>query len=72
MCALGPSNLEFYQAIAQVIGWAGEFAFDLSKPSGMDAKMVDASLLRSWHGPVDFDLRKGIEIAIKYYEESLL
>ncbi len=38
---------EYYQTVAKVIGYKGNFTFDLTKPVGMKQKLVDISILKS-------------------------
>lgn len=39
---------DYYQAVAQVIGWQGNFSHDLSKPVGMKQKLVSVALQRQF------------------------
>lgn len=45
------------QAIAKVVGYAGEFEFDLSKPDGTMRKLLDSGRLRSlgWSPELNFE-----------------
>lgn len=63
--------LEYYQAIAKVIGFEGEFTFDVSKPVGMKQKLVDTTLLESigWKAPTS--LENGIEKTYKYFLDKI-
>lgn len=47
------SVLEYYQMVAELMGYSGRFTHDLSKPEGMMAKLMDSTLAAShgW-GPV--------------------
>ena len=42
------SILEYYEAVRRVLGWEGDFTFDLSRPNGMKRKVFDVSLQTSW------------------------
>jgi GDP-L-fucose synthase len=58
---------EYYQAIADVIGFKGSFEHDLSKPVGMKQKLVDISL-QTKHGlKPKFSLIQGIEDTYQYF-----
>jgi GDP-L-fucose synthase len=52
---IGPGEdhtvLAYYQAVAAVVGWRGEFTFDRSRPVGMRRKLLDVSRQNSfgWH-----------------------
>lgn len=39
---------EYYAAVARVIGWQGSFSHDLSKPVGMQQKLVSVALQRQF------------------------
>lgn len=58
---------EYYAAAAQVIGWEGEFAHDVTKPVGMKQKLVDIGKQRAWGWKPATTLRQGIEKAYHYY-----
>jgi len=64
------SILEYYTAIAKVIGYDSDFKYDLSKPVGMKQKLVDIENLENfgWKNKVSLD--DGIKEAYKYYKES--
>lgn len=59
---------EYYQIIADIIGYKGVFENDLSKPTGMQQKLVDISLLKQfgWHHTTS--LKDGIQKTVEYYE----
>lgn len=54
------SILEYYEAARRVLGWEGEFTFDLSRPTGMKRKVVDVSLQTSWSWRPKVSLDEGI------------
>lgn len=54
------SVLEYYQTVADVVGWHGRFTFDLSKPAGMRRKLVDTSRQRAWGFEPAITLEDGI------------
>jgi GDP-L-fucose synthase len=58
---------EYYQAVADVIGYTGEFIHDLSKPVGMARKLVDIERQRSWGWTASLTLQQGIEKTYQYY-----
>jgi GDP-L-fucose synthase len=59
--------LELAQSIAKIIGWAGTFTFDTSKPDGTPRKVMDVSRLRTlgWCASIDFET--GMKEAYKWY-----
>lgn len=54
------SILEYYEAACRVIGWEGDFSFDLSRPTGMKRKVVDVSRQTSWGWQPRVTLEEGI------------
>jgi GDP-L-fucose synthase len=61
---------EYYRTIAKVIGYSGEFRHDLSKPEGMERKLVDVSKLAQfgWHAKTSLD--DGVRSTYDYYLHS--
>lgn len=62
---------EYYQAVAEVVGFNGNFEFDLSKPVGMKQKLVDVKKLQNLGWNHKTSLIDGINEAYKFYKESL-
>ena len=58
---------EYYAAVAQVIGWEGQFVHDTTKPVGMKQKLVDIDRQRAWGWMPATALHEGIEKAYHYY-----
>ena len=58
---------EYYKAVAEVIGWDGEFIHDLSKPVGMKQKLVSTKIMdeQGWHAKST--LKSGIEKTYQFY-----
>lgn len=58
---------EYYQTIADVIGYKGEFVHDFDKPVGMRQKLIDSSRINAlgWHA--NTSLRMGIEKTCQYF-----
>lgn len=61
---------EYYQAIANVIGFKGTFVHDLSKPVGMRQKLIDATRLRAFGWQHQTSLEEGIQRTLHYYNEE--
>ncbi|MBS7695938.1 MULTISPECIES: GDP-L-fucose synthase [unclassified Chelatococcus] len=62
------------EAIAEVIGYAGEFAFDTSKPDGAPRKLLDTTRLRDLGWTPRIGLRAGLADAYGHWrarEEAL-
>lgn len=64
------SIIEYYEAVAEVVGFSGSFEFDLSKPVGMQQKLVDITKLRSLGWNYKTSLLDGIDEAYKFYLET--
>ena len=58
---------EYYEAVAKVIGFNGEFFHDISKPTGMAQKLVDTSLLKKFGWSSKTTLSEGINKTYKFY-----
>ena len=61
--------IQYYEAVAEMIGWNGTFEFDLSKPSGMKQKLCDISLQEKWGWKAETSLRQGISKTYEYFLE---
>ena len=57
----------YYEAVAKVIGWDGGFVHDLTKPVGMQKKILDITNQRGWGWAPETSLIEGIEMAYKFY-----
>ncbi len=64
------SITEYYEAIAQVIGFDGNFNYDLSKPEGMRQKLVDIQNLIDFGWQHKTELIDGITEAYSFYKEE--
>ena len=58
---------DYYQAAAEVMGYAGGFEHDLGKPVGMARKLVSVELQTNWGWSARHELREGIEKTYSYY-----
>ncbi len=63
---------EYYQAAADVMGYTGAFAHDLSKPVGMARKLVSVERQLAWGWRAQNELRSGIEKTYDYYLREFL
>lgn len=59
---------EYYQTIAEVIGYTGDFVHDLSKPVGMKQKVVDIDLLNKFGWKATTSLKEGIKETLNYFK----
>lgn len=58
---------EYYQAVAEAVGYQGEFVHDLSKPTGMEKKLMDVSRARRLGWEPETSLAEGIEKTVAYF-----
>jgi len=65
------SIFDYYEAVAAVVGFDGDFEFDLSKPVGMRQKLVDISNLQSLGWSHKVDLIDGIRRSYMFFKENL-
>ncbi|MCB4810643.1 GDP-L-fucose synthase [Methylovorus menthalis] len=63
---------EYYQATAEVMGYAGEFTHNLEKPVGMTRKLVSIERQQSWGWQAKNDLLSGIEKSYQFYVNEYL
>lgn len=65
------SILDYYHAVARIIGFEGSFVHDLTKPEGMAQKLVDTQRLESWGWRATTSLESGIAQTYQFYLEGL-
>lgn len=65
------SIIDYYRAVAEVVGWKGEFAFDSSKPTGMKQKLVDTSRQEAWGWRPATSLHDGIAATYDFYLDQV-
>ena len=58
---------EYYQKIANVVGYQGEFTHDLSRPTGMQQKLVDDTKLKAFGWQSKTTLEQGIQKTYDYF-----
>lgn len=63
---------EYYQIIANEIGFKGSFVHDLSKPVGMRQKLVDNSKLKEIGWRPSHTLEQGINQTYSYYLNAVI
>ena len=63
---------EYYEAIAEVIGYEGEFVHDLSKPIGMKQKLIDDTKLQAFGWKYKTSLKEGINKIYDYYLKEVI
>ena len=58
---------EYYQAIAEVIGFTGDFTYDLSKPEGMKRKLCSIQKQSQLGWEPKHSLKEGLEKTYQFY-----
>ena len=58
---------EYYQAVARVVGWQGQFVHDTTRPVGMKRKLVDVERQQHWGWAPLTTLDDGIRKTYDYY-----
>ena len=68
-CGIGHdySINEYYRAVAKVIGWEGEFLYDLSKPVGMKQKLCSIERQSAWGWSATTSLSTAISKTYDFY-----
>lgn len=63
---------EYYEAIAEAVGFTGKFVHDLSKPIGMKQKLIDDSKLKQFGWKHQTNLQEGIKKTLDYFKTQVL
>lgn len=63
---------QYYQKIADVVGYQGKFTHDLSKPVGMKQKLVDTAKLNEFGWKYKTSLEEGIRQTVEYYKKEVM
>lgn len=63
---------EYYQVVADVVGFKGQFEHDLSKPVGMKQKLVDTTRLAEFGWKYKTSLKDGLVKTYNYYLNEVL
>jgi len=61
---------DYYGAVAEVVGFSGEFSHDLAKPAGMARKLVDISRQEAWGWRPKTALKDGISAAYEFFKAN--
>jgi len=63
---------DYYKIIAKVIGYNGKFTHDLTKPEGMQQKLMDVSKQKSLGLKLKYSLEEGIKETYEYFLKNEL
>ena len=58
---------EYYQKIADAVGYQGDFIHDLSRPTGMQQKLIDDTKLKEFGWQYKITLEQGIAMTYEYF-----
>ena len=59
--------IDYYRMISQIVGYDGDFDYDLTKPQGMRRKLLDSSVINALGWYPAFSLRHGLDLTYDYY-----
>ena len=62
---------EYYKAIAEVVGYSGEFRYDLNKPVGMRKKLLNSKIVNDLGWSSSYSLKQGLIKTYEFYKESI-
>jgi GDP-L-fucose synthase len=62
---------DYYQAVAAILGYSGQFVHDVSKPVGMARKLVSIEKQTQWGWSAQRDLQAGLCKTIEFYLQSV-
>lgn len=65
------SIIEYYKIIADVIGYKGKFNHDMTKPTGMNRKLIDDKRLNEFGWSHQTSLETGIKETYKYFLDKV-
>ncbi len=60
---------EYYRAIADAVGYEGSFSHDLTKPVGMEQKLLDISKQKKWVWEAETSLKEGIRETYQFFKD---
>lgn len=63
---------EYYETIAEAIGFTGKFVHDLSKPIGMKQKLIDDTKLKKFGWQHQTSIQEGIKKTLEYFKTEVL
>lgn len=58
---------QYYEVVADVLGYTGSFTHDLTKPVGMARKLMNIERQQEWGWTAKNTLREGIALTYEYY-----
>lgn len=65
------SILDYYKAVADIVGYTGTFVHDLTKPEGMAQKLVSTNKLEAWGWHAKTSFKEGLTQTYQFYLQGL-
>lgn len=62
---------DYYNAVAEVVGFNGKFTHDLSKPTGMKRKLTDVTRMEQFGWRPKTSLEDGIKLTVDFYRKHV-
>ena len=59
---------DYYQTVAEVVGYTGAFTHDLSKPEGMKQKLIDITRMSAWGWRPGTTLKEGVKASYDFFK----
>lgn len=61
---------EYYRAVAEVVGYSGQFVHDLTKPVGMKQKLTSVAIAERWGWKSQTSLTEGLNKTYQFFLET--
>lgn len=58
---------EYYEFIAEIVGFTGQFEYDLDKPTGMKRKLLDSSIQQGLGWTPRYSIQEGLRSTYNYF-----
>lgn len=66
-CGFDRSVIDYYQITSSVLGYEGRFVTDVSKPEGVQSKLIDSSWINSWGWFPRTSIEEGLVATYDYF-----
>jgi len=61
---------QYYEVVADVLGYEGGFTHDLSKPVGMARRLVSTKRQEAWGWRGKTSLNEGVQLTYRFYSQD--
>lgn len=62
---------EYYETIADVVGFRGSFFHDPTRPTGVRQKLLDCQRVHEWGWSAETDLKRGLASTLAFFKEQI-